>query len=228
MDGAPAPESSSLPEAARIREIAEEVIHRPDYELEPVVYDFSWLEEIVRSLGRILRPVGDAFSALSGISPVLAWTITILLTLILIALVAHIVYTFRVALRARRPSAATLTNAAETGDAPEAWERRARKAAAGGDYIGALRALLRASLVRLEATRSRRMQRAATNREYVRRFARTPAVEPLRLLVELIDWKWYGQGVCTESDYQAGEAAHQQLRDVAARLAQEKARAQRT
>jgi hypothetical protein len=94
---------------------------------------------------------------------------------------------------------------------PETWEADAERLAADGEFTAAGRCLLRASLLRLAATRRRPPRPGATNREYLRRFRQTPAVEPLEALVEVVDWHWFSGRPCGADDYGRCAAAHRAI-----------------
>jgi hypothetical protein len=220
MDELAAAAPFPLPPPETIRQTAAEIVSRPEYELDRVGPDFGpLLERIGELLRRILRPAGRALGALFDISPVLGWTVSIALALLAVALIAHIVYTFVRAMRSRRLGAPTFTAVDELETQPQGWERRAREALERSDYIGAVRCLFRACLLRLELAHQRTLRRGATNREYLHRFRDTAAHDPMALFVETIDMKWYGGGACTEGDYRACSEAHAQIRRFAEEIA---------
>lgn len=155
---------------------------------------------------------------LHAISPVLAWLFVVLLVVILVALVVHIIYTFKQALGRRRNAGLERARDAAPLD-PAVLEGRAREAASAGDYIGAVRHLFRACLIRLQRAERRPLRRGTTNRELLRRYQTSSIAEALRTFVETIDRKWYGGEVCTSSDYEQCAQAHDQIRRSAGELA---------
>jgi hypothetical protein len=74
-----------------------------------------------------------------------------------------------------------------------------------------VRLLLRAALVRLEQQRQSTFKPGLTNREYLQRFRRSPAHEPLRELVETVDVSWFGDAACSLDDYQRARTAYRSL-----------------
>jgi len=209
MEAEPFPSPFEIPPPGVIRRTAQEVIQRPDYNLDAVHRDYtSLIERILKAIADLLRPFQDAFRALYVASPFLAWAVFGSLLLIAVALIVHIAYTFRLALQGRRHARGTLELEDEAAARPDVWEGKAGEAAALGDFISAVRCLFRACLLRLEAARGGNLKRGATNREYLRRFGDTAASEPLHLFVETIDTKWYGGGTSTRDDYERCIGAH--------------------
>ncbi|MCY3021949.1 MAG: DUF4129 domain-containing protein [Planctomycetota bacterium] len=200
-----------LPPPETIRTLAEEVIRRPDYSLEPGA-DLSFIAKYIKS---VVEWIGSFFQSLYELSPPLYFGTMILLFLILIVLVAHIVYSFRLALQGHRTILAMSEQEELALETPEAWEQKAAQALAKDDYITAVRCLFRASLLRLETAKKKTVRRGQTNREYLRRFRDTPAFEPLGALVEVIDNKWYAGAGCSPEDYQSGAQAYARIRQIA-------------
>ena len=204
-----------LPPPEVIRKTAEEILQRPDYSLQPGA-DLSFIKRFIES---IIKAWKHAFDSLYAVSPLLAWTTFILLSLLALGLMLHVLYTIRMALQGRRRVLTIGEIEEEVPEQPAVWEQKAQQAAAQADYIVAVRCLLRAGLLRLETAQKKTVQRGRTNREYLRRFRDTPAFEPLRSLVEVVDHKWYGGGACTPEDYRAGTQAYAQIQQAAGALA---------
>jgi hypothetical protein len=208
-----------LPQADEIRRTAAEILRNPRYDLDESAYEsplLAWImEQLLSALGLLIR----AFNAMNEISPPLALAITGVLVVILVALIVHIVYMFRSALRGRRRLAIDGAIEADPKRLPETWEDNAREALAARDYIGAIRALFRAGLLRLEQARQGTFRLGRTNREYLRAFADTPAAKPLLLFVQTIDAKWYGGGRCSPEDYSLCEQAYSAIEATAGRMA---------
>jgi hypothetical protein len=209
-----------VPAPEEIRRTATEVLSRSDYRLgkgdEALL---SFLERIGAFLWRLVRPVAEVFASVYEASPVLAVLLVIGLLAILFLLVAHIVYSFKTALGGRRRLTSLPASEDPSLSLPEAWEVRARDAALRADYTVAMRCLFRACVLRLTRARRESFRRAATNREYLRRFERTDAHAHLGVFVELIDLKWYGGGGATKDDYEACVAAHAGCYEAAGVLA---------
>lgn len=213
-----------LPDADTIRQQALDVLKNPEYKINPSETDIVKLwEKFGAFLGRIIGPLRKAFAALYDISPILAWLTFIVLLLILIALVWHIAYTLRAALRNKREESLRAQYKAAQRETPGMHEQAARQALAQNDYIGAIRSLFRAGLLRLELAQKRELRKGMTNREFLQRYRNTPASEPLAYFVETIDRKWYGEDRCTLEDYQNSLHAYEKL----CRVSREAPRAKR-
>ena len=208
--------ASPLPEAETLRRVAEEVISRPDYNLEAQPGSGRVLLDLILDfISWLLSPFRALFDALSAISPVLDWAVIILVFLVVFALIAHIIYSIKMALQGRRPSLPFGAGTRKELVDPTVLEQMADEAFGNGDYIGAIRHLFRACLLRLEQVEKRTFRRGMTNREHLRRYRSGPISQPLELFVETIDTKWYGQGVCLPEDYERCRSAHQNIRHLA-------------
>jgi len=201
--------ATNLPDAETIRRTAQEVAHRPEYQLRPV-YSNRALIDLV---WRILRPIIRFFSGLWDISPVLAWAVILGLSLLCLLLIAHIVYTIRQAITRRTQFAGGLGREAIKLD-PVELERKAEDAAAREEFITAVRLLLRASLLRISLWEQRTLRPGTTNGEHLRRYRQSKFVSALAQLVSVVDAKWYGSGQCDAQDYRACRLAHAQIRSA--------------
>ncbi len=201
---------AQLPPPEQIRQTSEEVLSRPDYELDtPMqVPNFSWLGELILWL---LQPLKWFIELTEGLPEVLRWILIILLVILLIALVAHILYSLISAIRGTprrlRDDAVSRHRAVD----PATLESEAEAASSRGDYIGAIRLLFRASLLRIQKAEKKKFRPGFTNRDLLKRYRTTALVEPLREFVETIDAKWYGEEICVEEDYLARRQDHQRL-----------------
>ncbi len=198
-----------------IRQTAESVLARPEFRLgETGGMDNQFMLQLLEWIGAILGPFLEWFGVLASISPLLAWLITGTLFVLLVLLVAHIAYSLAAA--ARGPRRGRLrqggTQAPRTA---EEWEQRAAELAREGEHTAAGRCLVQAGLLRLALTRPRRPRPGATSREYLRLFRRTAALEPLRRLVETVEWRWYAGGLCTATDYEGCLRDYQAIRQWA-------------
>ena len=186
-----------------VRDTAREVIARPEFQVdEPSSLPFDLLHYVLRFLEKVLRPFQEFSEYLYAASPLLFWLLFVGLVLIVIALIAHIVYSFKVALARRAEANSGLTKSKRVVD-PTKLEADAKGAAARGDFIGAVRLIFRACLARLEAVEERSWRLGLTNRELLSRYRNTPMAEALRTFVETIDAKWYGHALCDVGDYEA-------------------------
>lgn len=212
----PTPAASPLPDPETIRRTAEEVLRRPDYQLEPPSEaGATILEWLYRLLRWIITPIQWLADALGGLPGWLRWPVALGLVAVLILLVLHIGYTIVMAVVApgrRRGLAAAV---GRTPRDPAALERQASEAVSRGDFITAIRWLFAACLLRLERAEKRTFLLGTTNREHLRRHEDSPVYEPLKQFVETIEARWYGQGICGPEDYEACRAAHARIRDLA-------------
>jgi len=205
-----------LPDDAAIRQTASEILRGPDYLLTPGGPDQeAFIFRLMESLRRVVIAFGKWAESLYETAPVLYYLLVFGLLLLLGLLLLHIAYALRKAFtRADSATVASRINEAEA-DEPALWERRASEAQARGDRVYALRCLLMAGLVRLESGQKKRLRRGATNREILRRYKNSPAFEPLKLMVDLVDLKWYGGAPCEAADFDTGAQAYSRLRAAA-------------
>ena len=152
----PMPAASPLPDPETIRRTAEQVLRRPDYQLDPQPDSgatlLAWL---LRLLHWILTPFRWLFDVLAGLPDWLRWPIVLGLAALLILLVLHIGYTIVRAVSGpgqKRGLAAALPR---TPRDPAALERQAAEAVSRGDFITAIRLLFLACLLRLELAEKR-------------------------------------------------------------------------
>lgn len=160
-----------------------------------------------------------------GAAPVVANLMWALLILLAAAVLAFAIYAITMAvLNARRRPPVAAENAErapeeERGGAappilrdPEEWLAEARRLAAAGQWLQALRCLLFASLERLHRSRFIDYTRARTNRECVRAFAGPEERRaPFRALVDEFDVAVYGGRAFGAPDYARAEAAAREL-----------------
>ena len=204
--------SGRVPDPDVVRETAREVLARAHFQTEPTSGGVDLLGLFWSLLVWMIRPFAALFGALWEISPLLAWVVISLLVLLLIALIAHIAYTFKVALARRAGIQRIDLRTAEERRDPAEFERLADASVDAGDYAEAARLLLRACLLRLELHQDRPFRRGTTNREHLRRYRESPMSEPLRSIVDLIDRTWYGNGVCLAENFAACRQAYESIR----------------
>ncbi|HEX6962603.1 MAG TPA: DUF4129 domain-containing protein [Lacipirellula sp.] len=203
-----------VPSSDEIRRIAAEVVARDYFRIdeardasEPPLWlvIFKW----------IIKPFVALFELLDGLPDVLRWLIVIGAVILCIALIAHITYVLMAAVRGPGAGSRKGYTPPETKLDPQSLERSARERERDGDYIGAIRLLMRAATRRLEIAEERPFRPGVTNRQVLRRYQATPLFEPLKILVEVIDRKWYGGEPCTETDYAICQQQHALIRDYA-------------
>lgn len=208
-----APLNAPLPPADEIRDTARLVLERPEFQVETAPPGGEQLLQFLEWLIRLLlTPFIWLFNAMEGFPDPLRWLIVIGLFVLLIALLGHIFYTVFSVLRP--PSRkTTLVDVARGNELqPADFEKLADEAAADRDYIGAVRCLFRAALVRLQQREQRRLRPGITNREILSRLRDARLVDAMRLFVETIDAGWYGRQPCGEGEYRRCREAYQLLR----------------
>jgi hypothetical protein len=203
---------SQATDSETIRRTAEEILRRPEYQSEPTPESgVTILEIMLRLLDWIISPFRWLFGALEGLPDILRWTIVLGLALLLVLLILHLGVTLFGAIRGNRTKGETLSLESKRVQDPAKLEQQSLEAANRQDYIGAVRLLFLACLLRLEAIEKRAMRAGMTNRELLRRHQKSRAFEAIKLFVETIESKWYGQGTCELSDYEACRAAHARI-----------------
>jgi len=216
--------ASLLPDPETIRRTAEQVLRRPDYQLDPQPDSrLTLLDLLLRFFRWILTPFRWLFDAMAFLPDWLRWLVVIGLFALLILLVLHIGYTIVSAVGGPRQKRGLGATVSRTPRDPAALERQATEAVSRGDFITAVRFLFLACLLRLELAEKRTFRAGTTNREHLRRHRESPVFEPLERFVEIIETRWYGRGVCGPEDIEVCRVAHARIRD----LAQERTNAQR-
>ena len=220
-----AEESISIPNGLskdHILETVDQVFASGDYvvdyvapelhEVPKVIPDLSFLESLLEFLGSLFKPAGEVFKAVGELSPVLFWLMVAVCAAGVLFLLYHIILAIAGVFRKKDKEVEEETpESAE--EAIPVWERRAMLAAEAGDYVLALRCLLKAAIIRLEEQGRRWFKKAYTNREYLRRYLHTPAHGNLKIIVDTAD-AWYGGKPCNESDYHKARQAYLQLPNV--------------
>lgn len=201
-----------------IRGKIREVLARPDFQINPVEsadHSLSWWLWL---LELVLTPIRWLFELTEGLPELLRWLIVIGLVALLVVLLAHIVYTLFSALRgtSSHENASFLPNVLLSGQDADELEHMADEAERRGEWIEAVRLLMRASLVRFEQSEKKRFRRGTTNREHLRRYRGTPTYPVLEVLVRVVEMKWYGQELCHRSDYAACREAYGRLTQLVA------------
>lgn len=189
---------AGLPDGEAIRRKAAEVLARRDFQLDADRDDQSL--SILARLGIwLLKMMAWFAKLLDGLPSPLWWLVVIGLVVTLIALCAHIVWTFIVAIKGGSKRRTHLLTS-DDRRVPEEFERAADQAERDGDYIGAIRLRFRAGILRIELAENRPLRRGITNHELLRRYRSSPFFEPLQWFVQTIDSKWYGHGECQPDD----------------------------
>lgn len=190
--------ATALPEAKTIRDKAAEIVARPEFQLDTDRQGES-LNLFLRVLFWLLQPIRWLLEFLSQLPSPLWWLVVITMTAALVALIAHIVWSFIQAVHGS-PRKRLGTLARDSKATPEELERAAAEAERQGDYIGAVRLLFRAGILRIERAEEKPIRRGITNHELLRRYRTSPLFEPLDWFVRTIDAKWYGYETCVSED----------------------------
>lgn len=206
-------ESTSIPSADEIKKVAEEVVSRSYYELEsepPTGAVASMLQAIFDFFSWLFRPVFDFFQWINGLPAIIRNLVVIFLILLLVALVAHIIYTIARAIKSRKKRFSFEQESEKEID-PRELEKEAHLSAQNGDFVLGIRCLYKAALVRIMNKDKTVVRLGMTNREHIQRLRRTQLFEPIKLLAQMVEQKWYGKQPCSSDDYQSCRQAHQQI-----------------
>lgn len=145
----------------RIRELAREILSRREYarfrpfDSDVLRYLLDWLREAI-----------DWLSALYVVSPGLWAVLFASLVLVSLALLAHVVWSIRVALRTN-----SIAPSRRAGAEPPDFEREAERLAADGRLLEAAHAMHLACIERLLRSRALELRRHDPNRTLRRRVA---------------------------------------------------------
>ncbi len=196
------------PSDAAIRELAHQILARPEY---ANATSNKYVAELLR---RILGWINN-LGALQFKDPFLYWIVIVALVVVLVALVTHLVWTLRAALRAPEPSGRpviggrTMPDLAGEADALAADGRYLE--AAHRLMLASFRALAETSVIELSPERSNRWIRAALRESSL---AQPLAVE-LDALVERTERKWFGERANDARIYAEWRSAFERLTSAA-------------
>jgi len=210
---ASASDARAAPDPEAIRAATRDILANGRYYIEQrerFRVDLSWFLEKVEDFFEFLFP------ALGSMGLPVTWIVVAVLVAVLIALIAHILYSFYTAIRTSAPESFELTRIVRVD--PAELEAEAVQLAAQGNFVDASRALYQAALAMLEERRDGRVMSGLTNTEYLGTFQTAWVKESLKVFVDLINWKWYRDRLFEEADYRQCQQAYGRLR---ARLQQE-------
>jgi hypothetical protein len=169
----------------RARQLAHEILSRPEYaRFRPFDSDaFQYLFDQLRALFTWL-------STLYVESPALWYALFTSLLLVSLALLGHVVWSIRVALRAGPPAPAR-----RPGERPPDFALEAERLAAGGHLLEAAHAMHLACIERLLRTRAFELRRHDPNRTLRRRVAAAALVPELKgdftRLLDQLEARWF-------------------------------------
>lgn len=149
-----------------------------------VIDVLDWLAQVIET---ILRPVEAVPPAATN---VVAWVITLAGAALLLAVIVYLLINLRRGIVRDARIAADGDDPVPT--ASEAFDQ-ASALARNGDYRAAVRSLYLSALLWLDEQDLLRYDRALTNREYLERAQRNPALlARLKPVIETFDQVWYG------------------------------------
>ncbi len=202
------------PAVEQIRAKAAEITARDAYDLQVRRADHTWFQDLLDEIYRWLAvPFRWIFDLTEGWPQFLRWAVILGLVALLLFLVWHILYSLARAMRDPLRGGSAPKKADRAVLKPEELERRAETARNSADYMTAVRLLFRAVVLRLEQAEEKPPRPGTTNRGLLRRYRdRPPVVDALRVFVETVDAKWYGDAPCEETDYSVCRAAYDDVR----------------
>lgn len=203
---------TALPDPETIRRTAAEILQRREYLLDhESKSDQVWASFFLRIVEAFANLFRWMFKLVEGLPEWLQYVVVFGMVAILVAILCHMIYSIATLFWGVKKDDQLVTKLSNTVLDPEMLERQATEAAAKGDCSLAVRLLFRACLLRLEQAESRKFRGGTTNREVLRRHRNSPVYEPMKLFVEILEIKWYGLGVCSQSDYESCRQAHAEL-----------------
>jgi hypothetical protein len=198
----------------RVRELAHTILTRREYaRFRPL--DPELVGRFTRWLADAIRWLADLYE----VSPLLWYALFFSLLLVSAALLAHVVWTVRVALRAPAPA----TPRAEREERPR-FDREAERLAAAGRLLEAAHAMHLACIERLLRSGALELRRHEANRTLRRRLA-AAALAPaqrgefLRLL-DALEARWFRDPTPRAPDaelFEGWRALHRRLGETEAR-----------
>lgn len=199
------PEGPVRPSPEQLRETAQAILSRPEYQQG----ESQWLERYVHRLLRSLsvwyrEHLATYVERLHEASPVVYWSIVAVFAAAMMALLYHAYLSLRSAfgttVRRRREDQPLPPGAVQSS--PDALLRQADEAAAKGDFTEALRRLYLALIRNLDRHGLLRFDRSRTNYEYLRQVRGHEAVAgPLSALTDHAETIWYGPRQPDRADY---------------------------
>jgi hypothetical protein len=201
--GGPA-QAAPSPSPSAVREKTAEVFDRPEFKSADTNKS-TWL---LRVLGQFFLWLGTLYEVSRG----LFWLLLIGCVVILLAILAHIVFTIRKVFVGGGLRGERGRGHAERMLLSVSYREEANRRAAAGDYTEAVRFLFLSLVYRFDEAGRVSLHKAYTNREYLQLLGdRTPARDALRVMVDTLDDHWYGQRACDVGQYQACLAVYERL-----------------
>ena len=215
------------PEDGALRDKVDEVLSRDEYDLTGGDRVSNEFLEFVETVIRWVRaPFRWLLELTEDLPEPVRWIIIIGLSALVLLLIWHIVFTAARAVRrsALEEAASSQGFSAVDESVPAVeLERLADAAEERGEFIEAVRLLLRASLVRLEAIEAKPFRRGTTGREHLRRYRGTLVLAPLEVLVRTVERKWFGEEVCVIEDLDRCRESHRSIAELTERTSRDEA-----
>ncbi len=194
----------------RVRALAAEILARDEYaRWRPATA--QWWLDLLRQLERWLAGFSDWMRALSATQPVVYWLVVAGLVLLPALLLAHGVWTWRVALASLRPPAVP---ARQEGDAPRFLEE-AEELARDGSFLDAAHRVQLAAVDILLRRRVLELSRSDPNRVLRQRLTDSPLCSDDRrdflTLLDRFETHWFRDGYGDRDLYEAWRALHARL-----------------
>ena len=173
------------------------------------------MELLIEIFEWILRPFRWLFDKMDGLPDFLRWMIVVGLVVVLGIVLWHMASTLMAAVRGTKLGDAAAYEPRRQLLDPDYFEQLAREAAAKNDFITAIRLLFRAAVLRIERAEKKTHRPGVTNRELLNLYRSQPRLHGrLKLFVDMIDRKWYGDESCSEMDFEVCESAHVDVRTI--------------
>jgi len=191
----------SRPAPGALRRDIEAILAQPEYQMANPAWLTGLIRRFLQWLSQFLAP---RISALSEAWPGLKWAIVVLLSLLLVALVYHILVTIVYAFRERKPAAHPAFS--RRALSPDELRAQAQELRRRGSLLEAL-TLLHEALVRLlDRADLLRHDPSRTNWEYADALEKTPDLHrDMRALALRLDNVWYAGAQPVEGEYEACE-----------------------
>jgi flagellin-like protein len=208
---APVAQGGPLTDPLVVRRTAQEVLARPEYQLDAPP-DFSEVFNLIWNFFlSIIEFIQGIFRWLWAISPPLALLVFFAMVVTACLLLGHIIWTLMAVLSRERRTIDSLADSKKRKVDPAELAREADEASASGNYILGVRLLYRACLARLEQVELKPFRPGATNREHLDRYRGTTLYDWLYRFVSIIDLKWYGPEPCLATDFAECRDAYQRI-----------------
>lgn len=208
------PTSHVPPDPETIRRTTAEILQGSDFQINQDTRAGETFADFMQLLFEwVISPFVWIFQRMAGLPDAVRWLVVIVLAIVLVLLLAHLTYTIVSVFRPnQRKGKFTAALSAGRRMSPEEFEKLAQEALTQQDYIAAVRFLFRASLAHLQSLEGRFFSPGLTNRQFLRRYQKSPVIGALQSFVEIIDTGWYGNGICREKEYLKCREAYAEIR----------------